>query len=414
MIKRLLIAAAAGALLLSSYPATAGRPRPTISFVNPSGYGDGTTLADSPDSDARYHLVAWTGGTPRNAVVEFELEAPGRNAHTVVASAAGRGTWELPLSLAEFSDGPHTLRARLYAGPCPSSRCREVATTEKPVTIRKRSDLPTPSPQTVEISDTDPAAPFGVWPRRGADAALIRGRVSKDVSSVSGFYSTSDPGADPEWAECGSARPMENRGVQVLCALDPKDGWRDVTAVALMAHGLLGGLGVPTEDSGDAHPVRAYRQEARTLSVTPARNSSRLRNCDLVTVTVTDQIGKPVVGANVDVHASGPDDQLRFGSITDQTDAFVAPNRGHGDPEHAWGCTENDSKGQQADHNVPGASDRKHIESTSGTDRNAQFRFAVRAEGEGTTTVTVWADARDDDRLARREGRGYTQVVWTK
>ena len=206
---------------------------------------------------------------------------------------------------------------------------------------------------------------------------------------------------------------MENRGVQVLCELDPKDAWREVSAVALLAHGVLGSLGVPTEDSGDAHPIDVYKQAA-AVSVTTTRPDSKLRNCKMVFVMVQDQLGKPVAGANIDVHAYGPDDQLRFGSVTDETSPFVAPNRGHGEPEHAWGCNEGDSKGQQADHNVPGAADRKHIESTTGTNKNAQFMFAIRAEAEGTTTLKVWADMRENDRLNKWEGRGYTRIVWTK
>ena len=412
--KRFVIGVAAGAVVLALHPAAARAPRPTIAFVNPSGYEEGGTLANSPDSDATYHLVAWSGGTPRDAVVEFELEAPGRNASTFLASDAGDGTWELGLDLDGFVDGPHTLRARLYAGPCPGPSCREVATSEMPVTVRKATELPLPSPQSVEIFASAPADDFGLWPRRGADVALIRGRASEETSSVSGFYSTSDPGTAPDWTQCGTALPLDTGGVQVLCELDAKDGWREVTAIGLLAHGLLGSVGVPTEDSGDAHPVDPYKQNATSISVTASRASSKLRSCNIVTVMVRDQLDNPVAGANLDVHASGPDDQLRFGSVTDTTSAFVAPNRAHGEPEHAWGCTEGDSKGQQADHNVPGASDRKHIESTTGTDLNAQFRFAVRAEGVGTTTLKVWADARENDRMNKWEGRGYTSIVWVK
>ena len=172
--KRLMVCLVAGALLsahaAAAHPsgtraALAGKPR--IAFVNPSGYSEGNTMADSTDTDGRYHVVAWAGDAPGDALVEFEVQAPGRNASTFLASPAGNGTWEMPLDLEAFVDGP-TRSARA----CTTARARA-----RRVARSRRRRCPSPSERNPSFRCRPRRPSRSGTPRRAGHSACGRAAV---------------------------------------------------------------------------------------------------------------------------------------------------------------------------------------------------------------------------------------------
>jgi hypothetical protein len=56
--------------------------------------------------------------------------------------------------------------------------------------------------------------------------------------------------------------------------------------------------------------------------------------------------------------------------------------------------------------------DIKHIESTTGTDNNGAFKFALRTDGSGGTSIVAWPDVNDDDLLGTSEVTGGARIGW--
>jgi hypothetical protein len=128
---------------------------------------------------------------------------------------------------------------------------------------------------------------------------------------------------------------------------------------------------------------------------------------------MTDQNGRPIAGANIDVHAVGPDDQIRFGNITMVTSDYQAPDKGHvAGSRPSIDCTDKDNQGAQGDHNIPGSDDPQHIDSISGTTTSGQFTFALYSTAVGPTRVDVWGDEDDDDVQQAAEASGGARLGW--
>jgi hypothetical protein len=139
----------------------------------------------------------------------------------------------------------------------------------------------------------------------------------------------------------------------------------------------------------------------------------------LISAFVRDQSGRPIPMVNVDVHAEGPNDQLRFARmedpdapIFDLTDQYQAPDKNHVSKEATIECNNKDNDGEQGDHNMVGQNDRKHIESVEGTSDAGEFKFALYSGSGGGTFITAWADQNNDDQMGNSEASGGTSIGW--
>ncbi|HEY7875509.1 MAG TPA: hypothetical protein VIG64_10355, partial [Actinomycetota bacterium] len=151
------------------------------------------------------------------------------------------------------------------------------------------------------------------------------------------------------------------------------------------------------------------------FAVNPQAQSVNPGECtQAITATLLDQNGQPIAGANVDIHAVGPSDQLRFGLIDNTTSDFDDPDKAHISSEFAIRCSNESNFGSQGEHNVPGGDDVKHIESvaTGGTTNAGAFVFALWADEAGSTVATLFADTDDDDQQGPSEASGGARLGW--
>ncbi|HEX2296083.1 MAG TPA: hypothetical protein VHN37_12345, partial [Actinomycetota bacterium] len=139
----------------------------------------------------------------------------------------------------------------------------------------------------------------------------------------------------------------------------------------------------------------------------------------IIPVTVTDQIGRKIVGAPVDVHAQGPADSLAFNTEDDETGTAGNEPDNNDQPEnHSTepGRQCNDgalSEENQGEHEEAGpAPDRKHIESTDHTDSNGQFTYQMWSNQPGGTTMTAFVDMDENDRFCASEASGNGIITW--
>jgi hypothetical protein len=373
-------------------------------------------ISDQDDRNNTVHLVAWSRSTPANALAEFEIQPTGiGNPVTLTAGRVGADTWEsfwdIPDTLA---DGNYTLRAILY------SDGEQIAAKEETIQINRSDVPPPPAAEAVEIDSPENGGALGVFTPKGARPnAVFNVQVSDGTRQVRALYTTSGPGDEPAWKACGSARVID-RAATVRCTLAEGDSALGVTAIAAVANKTP----PPAEpqaladDSGDAHRVTPYAQVPTSIEVEPAARMTDVNTCFQLSAEVRDQQGLPIANVNVDVHATGPADQLRFGTMFDQTgqlqqnSRFQAPDKGVHTSENAINCFNKESLNKQGDHNRPAQNDDKHIESIDNTNNNGVFSFVLYADSRGGTNVIVFADADDDDVLGAADATGGASIGW--
>jgi hypothetical protein len=391
-----------------------------VQFLNPSDYTTNISLSNKPDADNTVHLVAWASSLPTNPFIEFEIASPTTlDSATVDGRRINNDTWDADLDISGLTDGSYTLTARLYSGTT------QEAEVVRAVTVNSVDPLPPPSPNTVEM--TYPAI-GGSWGLNAPKDKKINGLIdvvaSDGTEQVRATYTTSGPGTDPDWVTCGSAAVATNLTARIKCTLADGVSIGQVTAVAVVANDTPAPADPnPVADAtGDAHRVTPYAQVAKEVSVDPEVLANQvLSTCLPFTATVTDQNTRPMAGTNVDIHAVGPDDQIRFGAIKDETTGevktspFQAPDKSHvATARPAYDCLNKRNEGTQGDHNIPNQDDPQHIESTTGTNVNGQFLFALYSVTAGGTITTAWADVNDDDLLQAAETSGGSRIGWNE
>lgn len=434
----------------SQEPAPSG---PTIQWLNPSKYEPAMIVSDKEDNDDRYHLVAWVGNRPSDAVVQFSYQGTQGTPNEVTICTATRvpttnDTYECFWDLDETgtADGTYRLRATLFsstaspASPRPSGQTGPAAVDEDEETVEVERDA-----ETVEIEYPVNGGPLGVYDPPGAQRAgfVVDVETSQNAGEVRVYYSESPPGTEPSWQNCQQRTTVffSDGTRRIGCVLQDGDSAAtNITAVAAVPIRAatparapfpggctpeLGATNCPGDperaDAGDAHRVFRYEQNPATLELPPPSenrpNQQGNFTCQVLTADVRDQNGRPIWRANVDVHAAGPGDEVRFGTVSG-THSFKAPDQGGHQTENTDTCAsspaEDNSPAQGRHTNVSGP-DPKHIESVEGTDTSGRFTFAVRSPArEGTSTVTAWADEDDNDERQSAEPFDTTTVTFTR
>ena len=394
----------------------------TIAWLNPSA--DNTNISDQSDGDAGYHLVATVKNRPSNAVVGFTWREGTGVTHTITPSATlvGTDTYEFfwdPTS-PEFApeDTEVTLSAILTVGGTECTR------DEIDATANQDDGMVGPplDSKSESLSILDPLNGAGEGFFKGPDNKFrgrLRVRASADTGYVHGFYTTSPVGTDPTWQSC-TADDIEytggTTGQTLVCVLNGTDQPASVTGIAAEPNATPPPL--PPADqligSRDAHRVLGYVQTASSLVLEFIDGSGNgtgdtvgnaaVNVCSpVLRATVKDQNGKVVVGANVDVHATGPDDGLQFGTGTG-ADTFQMPDKGSHTEEDANDCA-GAADGSEGNHSRLSDPDIKHIESVldadnANTNGDGAFHFRLyhgAANTPGTTQVTAWADTVDNN-----------------
>ncbi len=385
---------------------------PEIRFLNPSNHS--TIVSDetvNPGGDATYRLAAWVKNVPANPIVEFEL-VDGALTQTYTATRVGSSdTWEYQWSIPLTTvDGPYTIRAILYSG------LNEVSRHEQEITISNGSDLP-PANKAARVEFVSPAnggSPGFYTPPQVGGTPNTLVTIAKSASTIRTriYYTTTQAGNEPTWKLCGTGT-----GTVIRCTLTGTDQAAAVSALAAVANTTPNGPAIQDalDAAGDAIRIQnPYTQVPTTLTITgnEAPNTEAGICSPVFTVNVKDQLGQNIAGANVDVMAKGPTDQLYFNTGGSSSGAQPPDQGGHTD-ETAYNCTNSTFTGLQGEHNRPGDSDIKNIESTSGTGDTGNWTFRLLSPSPGTTQITAWADRDNNDIYCSTEPNDSFAMAWT-
>lgn len=436
-----LIALSAGTFVPAEAQVSA---EPRIAFLNPSGFatrtGMGVVVTDNKparpaEGSETYRISAWISDAPADAGVEFELLKNGVSLETIDSGITlemdtYEADWNIP---ATTPDGPYTLRATLF------SNNEAITSVDQDITIvrvAERMQITYPGLDATKARPGDGS--FGTFaplanelPEEGAatrslpignvDGNHTGGAPGTGTSYVRAFYTVSEPGSTPEWIPCGTqgapgqasgfAPSAANDGVR--CTLQDPAHQTAVTAVAAVANDSEGGFDPAMNGAGDAVRVtEAYAQTPTGLNLTEGSAHTMIEPeddgsyaCHLVGLFLEDERGREILGANIDVKASGPNDKLRFDTGLLNEAGLQPPDRHHAAFEPGYDCFGNNAEGSlsdQADHQIFGGPDHKHVESDSGgTEDDGYWGFSLWTPKESvgekySARFTVWVDELDD------------------
>ncbi|MDP9067868.1 MAG: hypothetical protein M3N53_05920 [Actinomycetota bacterium] len=413
---------AVAALVAALLPAAPAVAAPQIELLNPSPYTAGQVPELSSKEGRPVHLVAWTREAPTGALVEFEVSAvattpPSFATATVDGFRVGSDTFEGPFTIPQnFPDGTYNVAVGLFS----ADGSEELGRDDQLVTINNQDVPPPPQSDNVEITQPANAAQAGFFTPQGAKRAhtVIQATASAGTDQVRVLYSMSDPGTQPEWRQCGSAAPGQGGFTVIRCTLAEGDSPLAVTAVAAVANQTprQASPDPAADDAGDAHRVTPYLQTPAILAFEPEAVQQEVGKCQKLTITAFDQLSRPIAALNVDVHGTGPDDQLTFATldtspVTADTSNYQKPEKGHVSERATINCSDKSNSGKkQGLHRAIGAADRVHIESVSGTDNTGAFVVALFSPNPGGTQVSAWADVNDDDSQSLSEASGGARI----
>lgn len=427
-------------------PATPTPGSPTIKIINPDESTSDEISAKSDTVDNAYHLVAWVANLPSSASVQFKYipEDTGRETTVIcqetgneTARQVGTDTFECRWNLTGVSAGAGTVRAILFSGTT------SVSQDDEPVTVD-------PEGQTLEILYPTNGGEVGFYTRAGGiSSAMIDVRTSapgtpaddEGTEEVDVYYSTSPPGTEPAFIPCGNDTTTGGTQDSIRCDLaedDPdtaaneNDEPSEVTAIAAVPIDTdEGPIPAPPAgpdpdaaadiDAADAHRAFGYEQDPNAVLLAPQTQQKNAGQCsDPIVATVIDTKNRIVVGANVDVHAQGPTDNVSFDGVPEDDGPTSAskPPEGHTvepavDCETATATTPPEFDGEQGDHDRIDA-DVKHIESVDeGTSEDGRFSFKLYSPNAGATQYTVWVDEDNNDQYCSAEAAGHGSVGWS-
>jgi hypothetical protein len=430
------------ALVLPAPSASAGSA--TIDFLNPSSFsarpGVGIIVASTRPSrpaqgSATYRISAWTTQAPVNGGVEFELLKSGVSLETMdpTIQDAGLNTYEANWSIPPtLPDGDYTLRATLFENN------EAIDTADQDVVIiraAERVEIGYPSMGGTGPGPTDGS--FGTYaplarevPTEGSAArGLPVGNIESNNSGASPgsgtsfvrtFYTVSQPGTSPDWIACGTEGApglapnfpsAAHNGVR--CTLKNPSHQALVTAVAAVANTSQSSFDPNFNQVGDARRVReAYAQAPTGFQLLEGSTGVTLEDgedgqwaCHSASIHLADQKGWEILGANIDVHASGPNDKLRFDTGIFAPSGFQVPDRHVGGPEPGYDCFSGNDQvvDNQGEHQILGGPDIKHIESdATGTEDTGDWSFGFWTPADSVTAerftarFTAWVDEFDD------------------
>lgn len=415
----------AGVMLAALLPAGAAIAAPSVVFLSPAPLALDQVPELSSKENRPVHLVAWVREAPVGALAEFELRAVSTTPPTLNSATLG-GTFVTGDTVEHFfeipdtwADGTYNLRVTIFN----SDGSQQVAEDEQTVIVNNDDVVPPPPAENVELVVPDNGDQVGFFtPKGGRANTVVTANASSGAEQVRVLYTKSAPGSEPEWQQCGSSSTGANGFTTIRCTLAEGENPNAVTAIAAAAN--MTPAGVPADsradDGTDAHRVTPYMAQPARVNVSPESAIAETGTCQLFVATVQDQLGRAIALANLDVHASGPDDQLSFATddtspFSANTSGYQAPGDGHVSDKRTIRCSDKTlTETRQGVHRAIGSADRMHIESTGGTNNAGSFTFALFSNRNvtGGTNISVWADANDDDNQNISEAAGGARLGW--
>ena len=376
----------------NTWASNAGEAR--VRFVNPSGYGgSGDNVSTQQDGDNNFHLVARVDAAEVIPGVEF-LIAPGTGTSvgtfTKIGDASRVGesdTYEMMWSVPQ-TDGSYTLRAQI-AG---TERRDDRAIT---INRESRGTVPTPPPPTQDAPafETADLAQPGVSSNApfSQGETVMTGTASAGAEAVD-FYYTKTGAAQVRdsaaWTLCGTVTftgsSTQPRPFSGKCKLTGTDVAASVTGLAVVAADCDANLGCTASrvrESGDAHRVFGYDANPVVL-IEPAEDAAPPGDCQRYEFSVEDQNGLPIASANIDVHLSGPNQNVAFCTVQGNT-----PRRAPDQGAHGLGGIDHGTH--------PEEGGTKHTEGEVNAD--GRMILGIVSNADGDSQLTAWADIADND-----------------
>jgi hypothetical protein len=343
-----------------------------------------------------------------------------------LGTPAGPDTYEAQWNTTALAAGDYSVRAIL------ATDTSQVAQDEEQVKVdnsKESAELTYPViGSAVGVYDPVGPAKAGFVVETTTSTAIKGTDQQGHLSKVRIMYSTSVAGTEPSWKGCSEQRtvlysddPLGRQRIGCVVQGESADSVRLIAALPIYrsADKPIGDVGCPTGcpgtetvHSADAHRVTTYTQTPSTIAINSDGDAGVVGQCEYRTAIVVDGSGRPIWRANVDVHASGPSDQLQFGS-GDRVGKFQKPDKGHPGEEPTAIC-QGTAAGKQGDHDVLDGLDTKHIEAAvEGTGVSGDFVYALESpDSTGSTVDVVWVDGNDDDDLTCGEVAGSSQFEW--
>ncbi|HEV2755944.1 MAG TPA: calcium-binding protein [Actinomycetota bacterium] len=449
-------------VLATVAPAASGQPTPApsgspsgpaegeleVELLNPStAYDDPPKISDRFDgADTRYTIAVRTTGSAESAIVEAYV-APqdssgafgndrtiGELTRVSEASDVWQLEWDIPPS---FPEGLARVTVRAFVETPGGFVESGSDSVEAEIFYSDPTQGPVGAWETVDLKWPEQDGPFGWYkPRVGAWRAVFTGTTSAGASHVQMLVSVSPPGQPLTFTPCGSAAATQAPGAAFRtftgeCTLSALDLPSTVRAVAVVAEFRNEATGVRFLQGADVSAVQSYDVKPENMQITLApqvlRAPAPATACHAVTATVTDEYGNLILGANVDLHATGPTE-----SLTIFETGLVAPE---GHPiEQTPVCPGGPpvvptTPLKLAEHNVPGAVDTKHMEMSAGSGLDypalptGQAIFRIASAAPGFTDLTAWVDDEeirrqtdqrpsDSDTLDAGEPVAHSRIQW--
>lgn len=416
----------------------AATAEPKIAFLNPSSFATrpGVGVIVSPTRPNRpaqgavgYRISVWADTAPTNGGVEIELLKNGVTLETMDAALQPRTqdsyytTWNIPSTL---PDGPYTLRATLFENN------EGITYADQEIVLVRTADRSGITYPGIGTDQFPSDGSFGTFaPLRTAltegetGRALPVGNIdgnytansNSGTSFVRAFYTVSEPGTEPEWIVCGTdaaaARVSSAANDGVRCTLQDLAHQTQVSAVATVANNTPYPLAFDPAHNAAGDAVRVfepYAQEPTRFEIVSGEigevtlNEEGAYGCQTVAFHLRDQRGREVTGANVDAHAAGPGNGLRFDTGLFSPAGFQAPDRQAHILQPGYDCLGANSEvvEDQGSHRVYAGPDTKHIETSSGTSDSGRWAFALWSPTGNVTPErwtarwTAWVDESDD------------------
>jgi hypothetical protein len=407
------------------------------------------TDAKNEGANASYRLSAWTANAPQGALVEFEL-VPGDvtgltkpmtiGAGQPVASDTFEYQWDIAEGPTGVSEGIHDLKTTLY-----DANSEELAVDTMKVSFLHGATEPAEDNNVPAVDLIYPVSggQLGQFtaPNGRTNSVLESKSSKKGIFTVQAWFTTSLPGTAPVWKLCNARESDVGFADGVRCTYPTDDAsTKEINEAVDPSQVTAVGLAGRAREDGTADVARVlpYVQEITALgsqllakssttggpsattagTLTKQKNEAGLFPCsDWFRVKVTDQVGRAIAGANLDAHAQGPTDQLKFhnGYLSADTTppVFQPPSEGHSFPETATKCNStHDAEAKQGEHGLGGQPDRKHIETMAGSRDSGLIDFALQTDQPGTTQLTVWAEKKDDDKFCSGEPSVAVAFGW--
>lgn len=340
--RRLLAVPVVVATVLSVGPGLTGIAQavpPTGSFLNPSASGPGNVISDKLDgTNGTYRFLVRVGDNG-SGVSSVQIQTEDCDADTnfeTIGTATRVGTtdtYEYQWDISAYT--PST-----DVAACATGLVRALVTAGNAET----SFIGGSGGQAVVFNDSSAETATITAPANGGNPGFfafgtknlgnIRGTASAGTTAVTGYYSTSALGTDPNWTSCGtdsSPAGTTTKTFDITCDLGA------TAASAVTALGVLPAGG--TAQSGDAVRVSPVAQTLQSMSITPTSDTQSTGFCNTYAVQLRDQNGAAIIGVPIQAQVVGTSttttntqDAITFATNSaiegTSSDAFAQPAAG--------------------------------------------------------------------------------------